>query len=62
MTNIIALIWFLICWLLALIAINTPTEKTQKRALTILICIFPLLLLPILFTITPKIQVTFKKQ
>jgi heme/copper-type cytochrome/quinol oxidase subunit 2 len=52
----IILIWFLISFAIAFVAVNTTNEQTQKNALTIVICIFPLLLLPFLFAITPKMN------
>lgn len=52
----IILIWFVISFALAFVAVNTTNEQAHRYALTIVIGIFPLLLLPFLFAITPKMN------
>lgn len=59
---ILVLSYLLICWLIALICVNSSKEKNKERALTILLLIFPLIFFGILFCTVPNFKTLNKSE
>lgn len=49
-------VWFVVCFALSYVFKNSPHEKRKNIAICSLFTICPFILVPVFFTITPKVK------